>query len=206
MGGIEGRGEPLIIFLVRLGRRLEPGPGSGKGQKRIRPMIFRILAKSYDRFITGLHLIGSALVFILMMIILGDVFGRTLFNHPLTGAPELAKVSLVALLFLGLAKTLRMNKHIRATVIIARAGPRVQAALNMTANMCGLVIFILLCWSSWDLMLAAWKVGEYEGAGALRVPTYHLRSLILLCSVLTAIQFASNMVHEAKHLFFTTRG
>jgi len=169
-------------------------------------MIFKTLEKIYDRFITGLHLLGSAMVFILMMIIVGDVFGRVLFNHPLTGAPELAKVSLVALLFLGLAKTLRMDKHIRATAIIGRVGPRAEAGLNLIANVFGLLVFILLCWSSWDLMVAAWQAGEYEGAGALRVPTYHLRSLIVLCSGLTAVQFALNLVHEGRRLLAGAKG
>jgi TRAP-type C4-dicarboxylate transport system permease small subunit len=169
-------------------------------------MALKTLDMFFARFITGLHLIGSAMVFVLMVIIVSDVFGRALFNHPLTGAPELAKVSLVALLFLGMAKTLRTDKHIRATVLLQRSGPGLAAGLNLLANACGLFVLGLLCWSSWELMVEAWKVGEYEGAGALRVPTYHLRSLIVLCGVLTAIQFAVNLVGDGRRLIGILKG
>jgi TRAP-type C4-dicarboxylate transport system permease small subunit len=159
-----------------------------------------------DIFMTGLHIIGSAMVFILMMVIVGDVFGRVLFGRPFTGAPELAKISLVAMLFLGMAKTLRTGKHIRATVLLQRSGRGLTVALNILANSCGLFVLGLLCWSSWDLMIAAWKIGEYEGAGALRIPTYHLRSLIVLCGFLTAIQFTLNLINDLRDVIGILKG
>lgn len=163
-------------------------------------MRFEITRKLYDYLVTGLHIIGSGIVFILMAVIVVDVFGRAFFNQPLTGTPELVKVSLVGLLFLGMAKTLRMGKHIRATVIVNRASPKIAAGLNFFANLCGLIVFILLLYSSWGLTIEAWKIGEFEGAGALRVPTYPLRTLILVCSFLTAIQFVLNLIHDGRRL------
>ncbi|MEJ2716840.1 MAG: TRAP transporter small permease [Deltaproteobacteria bacterium] len=157
------------------------------------------LTKTYESLVTGLHILGSGVVFILMLIIVGDVVGRAFFNHPITGAPELARVSLVSVLFLGLAKTLRMGKHIRATLLLNRASPVVAAGLDLLANLLGLFVFVLLCYSCWGLTVEAWAVGEFEGAGALRVPTYPLRTLILVCSFLTMIQFAVN-VFEAVRL------
>lgn len=158
------------------------------------------VARAYENLITWLHIIGSGVVFALMFVIVGDVVGRAFFNHPITGAPELAKVSLVAVLFLGLAKTLRMGKHIRATLLINRASPAAAAGLDLLANLGGLFVFILLCYSSWGLAVEAWDVGEFEGAGSLRVPTYPLRALILICSALTAIQFTANVLETLRTL------
>jgi TRAP-type C4-dicarboxylate transport system permease small subunit len=157
------------------------------------------MTKAYETLVTWLHVIGSGVVFILMLVIVSDVVGRAVFNHPVTGTPELAKVSLVGVLFLGLAKTLRMGKHIRATLLVNRASPVVAAGLDLLANLFGLFVFVLLCYSSWGLTVEAWEVGEFEGAGSLRVPTYPLRTLILVCSLLTLIQFAVN-VFEALRL------
>ena len=141
------------------------------------------------------------MVFVLMVLIVADVFGRAFFNHPLTGKPEVIRVALVSLLFLGMAQTWRTDMHIRATVLVKRASPRIKAGLNVMANLCALIVFLLFCYSSWSLTVEAWRIGEFEGAGALRVPTYPLRTLILFCSGLTAIQLVLNMVHEGRQLF-----
>lgn len=154
----------------------------------------------YERIITWLHLLGSGVVFLLMLIIVGDVVGRAGFNCPITGAPELVKVSLVGILFLGLAKTLRMGKHIRVTLLMNRTSPTVRAGLDLLANLFGSLVLALLCYSSWGLTVEAWKVGEFEGAGALRVPTYPLRALIVVCSFLTVIQFAASVLQVLRTL------
>lgn len=158
------------------------------------------ITKAYENLITWLHIIGSGVVFLLMLVIVSDVIGRSVFNHPVTGTPELAKVGLVGVLFLGLAKTLRMGKHIRATLLVNRTSPVVAAGLDVLANLLGLFVFILLLYSSWGLTVEAWEVGEFEGAGALRVPTYPLRTLILVCSLLTTIQFTVNVFKSLRLL------
>jgi len=151
--------------------------------------------------VTGLHLIGAGLVFVLMAVIVTDVLGRSVFNHPLTGAPELVRVALVSLLFLGMAQTWRTDKHIRATVLADRVSDRGRAALNVAALLCALIVFLMLCYSSWGLAAEAWRIGEFEGAGALRVPTYPLRTLILLCSGLTSFQLVLDLAREARRLW-----
>jgi len=154
----------------------------------------------YDRLLTGLHIGGAALIFVLMMIIVLDVLGRTILNHPLTGTPELVKVTIVTVLFLGMAKTLRSGKHIRATVLIDRVSSKIKIGLNLLANIGGLILFALIVWSSWYLLLEAWQINEFEGAGALRIPTTPIRALILFCSFLTALQFIINIANNIKQL------
>lgn len=154
----------------------------------------------YRQTISWMHVAGSALVLVLMGIIVIDVLGRTFFNQPLTGTPELVKVSLVSMLFLGMAQTLHSDKHIRATVIMNMTSFLIRTGMNILANACGLIVFILLSYSSWAHTLEAWRTSEFEGAGALHIPTYPLRTLIFLCSLLTSIQFILNLYRDVKHL------
>lgn len=49
-------------------------------------------------------------------------------------------------------------------------------------------------------MVTAWKVSEYEGEGALRVPTSPNRIIIELGSVLMVILCCRNMVKYIKAL------
>lgn len=154
----------------------------------------------YEHLVTAMHWASAVLICLLMMLIVGDIGGRAFFNSPIAGTPELAKISLVAILFLGITKTLKMGRHVRGTVIADRISPKYAVALDILANGCGLILFVLLCYSSWHLTWAAWEIGEYEGEGALRVPTSPLRTLILLSGILMSIQFALNIGQSLVHL------
>ena len=135
-----------------------------------------------------------------MLIIVADVAGRVFFNHPLTGAPEMVKVSLVALVFLEITYTLRKGRHVRSTILLGRASPRVRSLLLILADFIGMILFILLCYSSWHLTVQSWQVLEYEGEGALKVPTYPVRTIILVCSGLMVIQYCLNLIKDFKNL------
>ena len=67
-----------------------------------------------------------------------------------------------------------------------------------------MILFVLLCYSSWHLTMQAWEVLEYEGEGALRVPTYPVRTIILFCSGLMVIQYGMNLIKDAKNLVLKT--
>jgi TRAP-type C4-dicarboxylate transport system permease small subunit len=140
-----------------------------------------------------MHWAAATLLGLLMMLIVSDVGGRAFFNSPIAGTPELAKISLVSILFLGITKTLKAGRHVRGTVLAERLSPKYSAGLDILVSICGFILFTLLCYSSWHLTWTAWEIGEYEGEGALRVPTSPLRTLVLLGSMLMSIQFALNL-------------
>lgn len=143
---------------------------------------------TYDRVLTWLHVAGSGLIMALMLVIVCDVLGRALFNKPLTGAAELIRAAVVAVLFLGLPKTFRSGKQIRAGLLLNKVSRRTGGALDLLACLAGILLFALLVYSSWELLTEAWQVGEFEGAGALRVPTIPLRALIVISAMLTLFQ------------------
>ena len=61
--------------------------------------------------------------------------------------------------------------------------------MNLIAYALGAVIFGLLVFSGWPTMILAWELGEFEGELPVRVPTYPLRSIVLLGAGLTSLQF-----------------
>ena len=145
-------------------------------------------ASAFDRVLTWLHVAGSGLIMALMLVIVCDVLGRALFNKPLTGAPELVRAAVVGVLFLGLPKTFRSGKQIRATLLLNKVSSRAGDGLDLLACLAGILLFALLAYSSWGFLVEAWRVGEFEGAGALRVPTSPLRALIVISAMLTLVQ------------------
>ena len=58
----------------------------------------------------------------------------------------------------------------------------------------GLIFFIGLLWSTWPSFFDAYRIGEYEGEGALRVPTWPVRGTVLVMSVFGAWAYISMIV------------
>ncbi len=152
-----------------------------------------LLDRLVERLAGILNGAASVWLFLLTLIIVTDVIGRAAFHRPLTGTPELVKVSLVAIVFLQLAHTLRKERHVRSTIVLSRVSPGVTIVLDGIANLIGLLLFALVFYSSWPLTVTAWKILEYEGEGSLHVPTYPIRTIILLGSALMIVQFGLHL-------------
>ena len=71
---------------------------------------------------------------------------------------------------------------IRTTLIYDAVSPLIKKYLRSFANILGLLFFLGTAFSSWGPFVEAWDIGEYEGEGALRVPTYPVRFLVALTS------------------------
>lgn len=137
-----------------------------------------------------LHIVSSAWVLVLAVIILVDVVGRAVFNHPLLGTAEIIKNSVVAILFLQIPLAILVGAMLRTTIILDWVGPRFRAAIELVACSLGLLFFVALAVGSYEPLLEAWRIGEYEGEGAMRVPTYPVRAIVLAMAVLSASIFS----------------
>ncbi|MBT5031041.1 MAG: TRAP transporter small permease [Proteobacteria bacterium] len=128
------------------------------------------------------HVVSAFWVVVLALIIFVDVSGRYLFNVPLLGAVEVIKNSVVSITFLQIPLAIYRGKMIRTTLIYDAASPLIKKHLRSFANILGLLFFLGTAFSSWGPFVEAWAIGEYEGEGALRVPTYPVRFLVALTS------------------------
>jgi len=62
--------------------------------------------------------IGTAWVFVLLVIINLDIGGRAIFNHPIRGVPEIVAMSIVACVFLQIAHTLKVGRLTRSDMLM----------------------------------------------------------------------------------------
>jgi TRAP-type C4-dicarboxylate transport system permease small subunit len=143
----------------------------------------------FEKIVIAVNIAATAWIFVMIMLVVLDVAGRVLLNHPLTGTPEIIKISVPAITFLQIGYVLMIEAHIRSGVILNRVSPRRQAILNIVAAAMGIWVFALNFHAGWDLMTVAWAIGEYEGEGALRVPTAPIRTIIEFGSAVMVIQF-----------------
>jgi TRAP-type C4-dicarboxylate transport system permease small subunit len=67
----------------------------------------------------------------------------------------------------------------------------------------GILFFGLIVWGSYEPTLHAWTSGEYEGEGALRVPVWPARSIVLIGAVLVVVTY---LLHAASAAFALATG
>ena len=142
--------------------------------------------KLIGRVAQATHIVSAAWVLVLAAIIFVDVCGRYFFGLPLLGATEIIKNSVVSITFLQLPLAIYRQGMIRTTLVYDLLGPDWQRVLRTLANLLGLLFFIGTAFSAWGPALEALGVSEYEGEGALRVPTYPVRFLVVITSLFAA--------------------
>jgi len=138
------------------------------------------LNKVAKRTSTFFSFLGSFWIFLLMIIIVIDATGRVLFNSPLRGIPEIVKTSIPAISFLMIPWAINEDKFVRSTLIKNQVSQFFQKLIDIISYTIGSIIFIAIIIASWKQTVYAFKILEFEGEGALRVPTYPVRAIIII--------------------------
>jgi len=132
---------------------------------------------------------GSLWIFVLMAVIVVDVGGRVFLNSPLQGTPEIVSNSIIAITFLQIPYVMLRKQHVRSTILYDRLGQKGRDITDVAVSVIGIGLFILLIISSWDHFMQAIEIGEFEGEGALRVPTSPVRFLLILGSIFMIFEY-----------------
>ncbi|MBU3915796.1 TRAP transporter small permease [bacterium] len=148
---------------------------------------------SFDTIISVMNSIGTAWVFVLLILINLDIFGRFLFNHPIRGVPEIVSLSIVALVFLQIAHTLKVGRLTRSETLLnfLRAKfPAVAQFVEGIFNVIGALLFAIVFIGSAPMFVKAWRIGEYVGAeGDFMISVWPVKLIILIGSVAGIIQY-----------------
>lgn len=141
-----------------------------------------------------LHIVSAAWTMVLTILILLDVLGRSLLSNPIPGTKEIIQNSIVCITFLQLPLAIYSGSMLRTTVLIEILPAPVQRMFRTGAGLLGFLVFIGLLWSTFPSFMDAYAIGEYEGEGALRVPTWPVRGLVLVMSIVTAFAYLTIIV------------
>jgi TRAP-type C4-dicarboxylate transport system permease small subunit len=136
-----------------------------------------------------LLVIAATLGFLLSFIVVADVVGRVLFNSPLKGTPEMVSISIVMICFLQAGYAIRSGGMINVDFVLTRLPARAQSFLMAIGAVLGAGFFLLVCWGSFEPALHAWASGEFEGEGAMRVPAWPARLIVVAGTALAALSY-----------------
>ena len=148
---------------------------------------------SFEGLLSGLNSVGTLWIFALMLIVNADVIGRSAFTAPIPGVAEFVQLSIVGIIFLQLAHTLRSGRMTRADGLLnklKRHWPRLGFALEGLFSLAGAVLFAVLFYGSYPFFLRSWTSAEYAGVeGYVSFPIWPVRLVILIGSALAGVQF-----------------
>jgi TRAP-type C4-dicarboxylate transport system permease small subunit len=147
------------------------------------------MKSTFEKLAQACHIVSAFWVVVLALIIFIDVSGRFLLNMPLLGAAEVIKNSVVSITFLQLPLAIYRGGMIRTTLIYDIVNSIGKKIIRTSTNILGLCLFFGIAYSSWQPFVEAWQIGEYEGEGALRVPTYPVRFLVVITAAFSALVY-----------------
>lgn len=132
---------------------------------------------------------AAVLGFCLSFVVCADVIGRVMFGRPLKGTPEMVSMAIVIICYLQAAYAIRSGGMISVDAITQYLPPRVQSAVAAFGALLGALLFALILWGSLDGAAHAWSSSEYEGEGAMRVPVWPTRFVIVLGCALASLSY-----------------
>ena len=148
-----------------------------------------MLNKWSDAVAKALLALAATLAFLLSFLVVADVVGRGVFGAPVKGTPEIVSMSIVIICFLQASYAIRSGGMLSVDLLPALLPRRVREALAVAACLLGVAFFGVIVYGGFDGFLHAWRSGEYEGEGALRVPTWPARAIVVIGSALAALNY-----------------
>jgi TRAP-type C4-dicarboxylate transport system permease small subunit len=159
-----------------------------------------VFEKVNARLVRILLAAAALLTFLLSFLVVADVIGRVVFNSPVKGTPEIVSGSIVMILWLQAAYAIRSGGMIWVDAVHVHLPGRAQRACDVFGALLGIAFFALVCWGSIEPALYSWRSSEFEGEGALRVPVWPARFLVVLGSFLAAFNYLLLAVERTRAL------
>ena len=90
--------------------------------------------------------ISAGFIFIMMLLVTADVFGRYVFNKPIKGTGEIVELMMVLVVFLAFAHSIFQKGNVTVDLLISRLSSRTNAILNIVTSLGSAVILGLIVW------------------------------------------------------------
>lgn len=116
----------------------------------------RWLAKLEDVF----TFIAALAIFVLMLMGIWQVVGRTVFNRPISGYIDLVELSMATFAFLAIAYCQRLSGHVRMDLFVRMAHGRLRWAMEFITSLLPLFLVAVLGYYSWEHFMRAYLSGD----------------------------------------------
>jgi TRAP-type C4-dicarboxylate transport system permease small subunit len=133
--------------------------------------------------------IAAIWAFGLSFLILANIIGRSVFDSPVYGTAEIVATSIVIIVFLQVGYAIRSQSMLRADFLIIHLPYSIQRIFLFIGYLLGAVFFLMIITGGWEESVLSYIEDEFEGEGALRVPSWPARWMVMIGSTLALINY-----------------
>jgi TRAP-type C4-dicarboxylate transport system permease small subunit len=148
-----------------------------------------VLARFSNWTSKALLVFSATLGFLLSFLVVADVVGRVAFNSPVKGTPELVSTAIVIICFMQAPYAIRSGGMIYVDFVVQHLPKGAQSWLAAAGALLGAGFLLFIVWGSYEGAWHAWTGGEFEGEGALRVPAWPARVMVVVGCALGALNY-----------------
>ena len=138
-----------------------------------------------DRLSKVLMVVAAAYAFGLTFLILLNIIDRGQFS----GVAEIVRTSIVIIVFLQAGYAIRSRSMLRADFLVSRFSGTFQKTLLVFGYLLGAAFFLMVIWGGWENSVRDWVDMNYEGEGALQVPTWPARWTVMFGSLIALLNY-----------------
>lgn len=168
------------------------------------------LGRCWRWLVDGLAALGTILIGVLMLIICADIVARNVMGSSLPLISELGALTLVMIVYLQLAATVRADRLARTQIFLAilqSRRPRAGALLSAVFDLAGALLVGLIAWATIHILERDLASGEFIGVpGIATLTTWPFRALILVGVAVAAVEFLVRMVSALRFAGRRERG
>lgn len=159
----------------------------------------KTIRQMLDRAVVAAAWAAGLMTLAMMLAIVADVAGRTLFGRPIAGTTEIVSAyCMTALAFLPLALVTRERGHIAVEAFTGWMRPRSRALLDMVAAAVTLAYTGALAWAAVDMAIGKTGIGEARQAGTGLVEIWPARWLAAGGFVLMALCIVAGLSRRGR--------
>ncbi|TWC76372.1 TRAP-type C4-dicarboxylate transport system permease small subunit [Rhizobium sp. SJZ105] len=111
-------------------------------------------------FIRAMHNIAAIGLCLMMLVVVLDVFLRSIFNAPLPGSYDLVGFFLLIMTMAGLGVVVAKKAEVLVDLVDAVLAPTVIKLLSVVSAILGILAFGFFAWAMVDPAIGSWRWGE----------------------------------------------
>lgn len=144
------------------------------------------------------HLAGAT-VLGLTALIASAVIARRVFGSPILATDEVSGYLLLAIVFFGLAYTMKAGGHIRADIVLTHVSVKIRETLEVLATVLALAFTLVLLGGAWALV-AEYYVHGTTSFKYLQIPLWMPAALLVVGAALLVLQLVAQLLRKLRGL------
>lgn len=158
----------------------------------------------FGGIVGGMNAAGSCWIMVLMLLILAEVIGRGAFHAPIVGVIEMIEISIIGIVFLQLADSLRQGVLTRSDGLFNQAMVRFPAVghlMGIATFALGVVFMALILYGYMPTLVDAWTKDFYIGVeGMFTAPVWPIALIVVVSMTVCMVQFAVMLAGHVRGL------